>query len=256
MKGAWLFMVNNKLILVAALAVIAVGMVSLGASQLQGVRVPPGPIVVSPNAGVGLPKPLVVPDAPALPEVAQASFQDDFSGELGQWQTVQTAPATWVVRDGRLRPFGDANGVPSEEPSVLAIKGLSMSDGKVEAHVFPTSGDPVGLVFRGSDAGYYRLDLYPNLPNKYGKAILNSVTSKGVERLVETPVSTWPGYKYNQWQLVTVTLAGTSITASLDGAQVLTANDSSFNAGWAGVWTVANTGAQFDNVRIQQANSR
>lgn len=249
-------MVNNKLILVASLAIIALGLVSLGAGQLQGVTVPPGAIVVSPNANVGMPKPLVVPDAPALPDAAQASFQDDFSADLGKWQTVQTAPATWQARNGRLQQLGDANGERSEEPSVLAIKGLSITDGKVEAQIYPTSGEPVGLAFRGSDEGYYRLDLYPNLPNKYSKAILNRVTSTGVERLVETPVSTWPGYKYNQWQLVTITLAGTSITASVDGAQMLTANDSSFNAGWAGVWTVANTGVQFDNVRIQQANSR
>lgn len=250
-------MVKNKLTLIAALAIVAVGVVSLGASQLQGSRVPPGTIVVSPNANTGIPRPLAVPDAPVLPAaLSLVSFLEDFSGDLSKWQTVQTAPATWAVRDGRLRPLGDANSEPSDEPAVLAIKDLSITDARIEAHVYPTSGDPVGLAFRGSDTGYYRLDLYPNLPNKYPKAILNRVTTRGAERILEIPVSAWPGYQYNHWQLVTVTLAGTSITASVDGTQVLSTNDNSFNAGWAGVWTFANTGAQFDNVRVQQAGSR
>ncbi len=251
-------MVNNKkLILVVALMMVAIGVVSLGARQSQGVTVPPGPIVKSPNASAGMTKAPAVPDAPALPESSSpAVFQEGFSGNLDGWQTVQTAPATWGARDGRLQQWGDANGESVDEPSVLAIKGLSVSNGRVEAHIFPTAGTPVGLVFRGSDAGYYRLDLYPNLRYKTPKAALYEVTATGASKVAEATADAWQGYAYSAWQLVTVDLSGSSIVVSVEGKQILSANNGSFNSGWAGVWTFANTGAQFDNVRIQQAGSR
>src|SRR5689334_13327113 len=106
-------MVNKKLILVVALLVIAVSVVTLGASPTTGVRVPPGAIIVSPNARAGAHKEMVIPNAPALPaSQAPVALQEDFSGSLGNWQTVQTAAATWGVRDGRLQQWGDANGEP------------------------------------------------------------------------------------------------------------------------------------------------
>lgn len=250
-------MVNKKLILVVALMITVVGVASLGARQTTGVTVPPGPIVVAPNAKTSTHKALTVPDAPALPAAqGPVAFQEDFSGGLGKWETVGTAAATWGARDGRLQQWGDATGEPVDEPSVLANKSIALADGKVEAQVFPTAGDAVGVVFRGSDAGYYRLDLYPNLPNNSAKAVLYKIAASGPEKIAETAATSWKGYEYNTWQLVTVDLAGGSIQVSVGGTQVLSANDSSLKGGWAGVWTLANTGAQFDNVRIQPASSR
>ena len=262
MKGDRLFMVNKeftryKLILGVALLMVIVGVVSLGARQSQGVRVPPGAIVKSPNASVGMQKPQPIPAAPALPaESTQAAFLDNFSTNLDGWQTVQTEAATWGARDGRLQQWGDATGEPVDVPSVLAARNITVGDGKIEAHIFPTGGSPVGLVFRGSDAGYYRLDLNPNLPDQTAKVVLRKVTSTGEAKIAETPATAWPGYAYSTWQLVSISMAGSNIVVSVDGTQVLTANDSSFNTGWAGVWAFANSSAQFDNVRIQQAGSR
>ncbi len=250
-------MVNKKLILVIALMLVVVGVISFGARPTAGVKVPPGPIVVAPNALANAHPDKAIPDAPTLPvAAAPVVIQDDFSAGLDKWETVQTAAANWGVRDGRLQQWGDASGEPVDEPSVLAVKDVTLGDGKVEASIFPTGGSPVGIAFRGSDAGYYRLDLYPNLPNKQAKAVLTKVTSKGAERISETAVTAWPGYKFSTWQIVTVSLAGGSISATVDGVQVLSTTDSSFSSGWAGVWTYANTGAQFDNVRIQPATSR
>lgn len=246
-----------KLILVVALAMVAVGVVSLGARQTPGVSIPPGPIVVSQNAKADSSRRLVVPNAPALP-AAQGSvtLQEEFSTDLGMWQTVQTSPARWATRDGRLQQWGDANGEPVEDASVLARQDVSLSNGRVEAQIFPTAGEAVGLVFRGSEAGYYRLDLYPNLPNKSPKALLYKMTTDSRVKVAETEASAWKGYTNNAWQLVTIDLAGSSIRVSIDGTQVLTANDGSLTAGWAGVWTLANFGAQFDNVRLQPATNR
>jgi hypothetical protein len=246
-----------KLVLIVALMMVAIGVVSLGARQSQGVTVPSGRIVKSPNASAGMVKAPVVPDAPALPAASSPlTLLEDFSSNLDRWQTVQTAPGTWGARDGRLQQWGDVTGEPVDAPSVLATRNSAITNGKLEAHIYPTGGSPVGLVFRGSDAGYYRLDIYPNLPNKSSKAVLYKVTPTGETKVAETPAASWQGYAYSTWQLVTVDLAGSSIVASVDGRQVLSASDGSFNSGWAGVWTYANTGAQFDNVRIQQTGSR
>ena len=249
-------MVNKKLasILIATVALAIVGVISLGARQQQGVRVPPGAIVESPNARSSNRPAPVVPDAPALPSTSSPiAFQEDFSSNLGNWQTVQSAPATWGARDGRLQQWGDAQGEPVDEPSVLAINNLSVGNGRIEAYIYPMGGDGLGLAFRGSDAGYYRVELYQNLRGNDSKAVLKKVTPNGGSELASVPVSTWPGYKLAAWQLVTVDLAGSNITVSVDGKQVLSTTDSSFPSGWAGVWTLANTGAQFDNVRIQPA---
>lgn len=248
-------MVNKKLtsILLLVLALAGVGVVSLGARQQQSVRIPPGAIVESPNARSQRQQ-LVVPDAPALPSTSSpVAFQDDFASNLSNWQSIPSAPATWGVRDGRLQQWGNTQGEPVDEPAVLSIRNVAVGNGRVEAYIFPTGGDTVGIAFRGSDAGYYRVELYPDLPNDDAKAILTKVTPNGGADIASTPVSAWAGYKLNTWQRVTVDLAGSNITVSVDGKQVLSASDSSFSSGWAGVWTLANTGAQFDNVRIQPA---
>jgi hypothetical protein len=140
----------------------------------------------------------------------------------------------------------------SNEDAVLLINGVTFDNGVLQAQVFPSSGSPLGLVFRGSDGGYYRLALFQNLPSNDSKAVLEKVTANGVQELASAPRSTWPGYSPRQWQLVQVTANGNQISASVDGVQLFSVTDSSFSSGWAGVWSVADRGGQFDNVTIQR----
>ena len=253
-------MFNKKTLPVVALALVVVAAVIIGAGQIQGTRVPPGPVVQSPNAGTNgsAPQP-AMQAAPALPAAqAPIAASDDFSAlGLDQWQSLPSAPAAWRAREGHLQQAGDASGEISNERAVFVLRNATFDNGVLETYVYPTSGEPVGVVFRGSDAGYYRLALYANRPNQASKARLYKVTPGGEQEIASAPVTTWAGYTLSKWQHVSVNAAGDQITVSVDRTQVLSATDSSMSAGWAGVWAVADMGARFDNVRIQRtAGSR
>lgn len=258
-------MLNKRLIPVAALLLLGGGALALGmgagAAPPPGADIPApaGAIVESPNArsNVSAARP-AVPQAPGLPAATDSvAFNADFSTDnLASWKPLGLAPGTWVSRDSRLQQRGDATGELGSDNSVLLIKDLQFSDGKLEAQVFPTSGEPVGLVFRGSDAGYYRVSLYPSNPNAFAKAYLERVTADGVYEVASAPVSTWAGLTLSQWEQVTVSTQGDRIAVSVGGTEIIGATDSTYTSGWAGVWTVADMGAQFDNVRVQQAAGR
>lgn len=247
---------SKKLIPVAALFLLLIAAVLvMGAQQSQGVTVPPGAIVDSPNANANVGSPRPTPQAaPALPQSsAPVAFTEDFSGgNLDRWQSLSSAPGSWTVASGRLQQGGDINQEPSNEAAVLIARDVQLSDGMLEAQLYPSGGDAVGLVFRGSDAGYYRLSLFGNLPNQSSKALLEKVTANKIQNLAQVPVTTWPGYTSGNWQRITVKVAGSRITASVDDTTILDVTDTAFTTGWAGVWSTADMSAQFDNVRIQK----
>ncbi|HYP20547.1 MAG TPA: family 16 glycoside hydrolase, partial [Chloroflexia bacterium] len=117
-----------------------------------------------------------------------------------------------------------------------------------------------GLVLRGSDAGYYRLNLYPNLPNPSSKASLERVTPTGTTVVGEVPASAYAGFTHETWNTISITAQGTHFTVSVNGTQIMDVTDTTtskaIQSGWVGVWTMADMGAQFDNVRVQQAAGR
>src|SRR5688500_9836477 len=177
-------MFNKKIVPVVAILLLLAAAVAVGASQSRSVSIPPGEIVESPNARVNgnVPRP-PVPDAPALPATSiQPIFSDDFGkGTIEGWQTVDTAPGTWVARDGRLVQGGDISGEREDEDALLVAKGVVSTDGSLEAAIFPTSGSPVGLAFRGTDAGYYRVVLNRKNSSNAAKVALEKVTADGVK---------------------------------------------------------------------------
>jgi hypothetical protein len=255
------FMVNKKTLPVVAVLLLLAGAIAigLGARQEQGIRVPPGEIVESPNArAASQNQEARTPQAPDLPASSEKTlFQDSFDTTLSGWTLVNIAesPANWVSHEGRLEIWGDQQmGGPTNEPSVLANPSAAMTDGTFQAYVYPTAGEPVGLVFRGSDAGYYRLDLYPKLAGNTGPMAalfrVDGLQGDGTRGEEIAAASTYPGYEFSEWQLVSVTAIGDRFTAQVDGQTVLEATDSTFDSGWAGVWTITGYGAQFDNARL------
>lgn len=262
----------KRVIPVAALLLIVAGAFALaGARQApgSGVRVPPGDIVESPNARNGsMSNPRQqVPLAPALPAATgSVAFSADFSqSSLDAWRPLVSAPlgavqSTWVAKDGRLQQRGDAQGEVSNDAAILLVKDVTFTDGTLDAQVYPTSGEPVGLVLRGSDAGYYRLTLYPNLPNASSKASIERVTPTGSTIVGEVPASAYAGFSYEAWNTISLTVQGSHFTVSVNGTQVMDVTDTTpsktVQSGWVGVWTMSDMGAQFDNVRVQQAAGR
>jgi len=248
-------MSSKRLVPIGLLLLLASALAIVGFSQTQQVLVPPGAIVESPNAQAGNsggPRP-AVPDAPKLPaSSAPVAFSDDFaSSSLDKWSSLSTAQGEWAAREGRLQQRGTDGDLIADEPAVLTTKDVTFGDGTFSAYAYSTSGSPVGVVFRGSDAGYYRVSLYRKGTNSSPKAYLEKVEPNGTVEIAHASADAWPGYENAKWQLITVNATGNRIVLSVDGVQVLEATDTAYAAGWAGVWTFADMGAQFDNVRIQ-----
>lgn len=252
-------MFNKKIVPVVAILVLLAAAVAVGASQSRSVSIPPGELVESPNARVNgnVPRP-PVPDAPALPAASmQLVFSDDFGkSSLDGWQTIESAPGKWVARDGRLVQGGDTDGDPADEDALFVVKDVVFTDGILEAAIYPTSGSPVGLAFRGTDAGYYRVVLNRKNKTEVAKVVLQKVTADGVKEIASAPVSTWAGFNSGEWQAVSVNAQGSSIAVAINGTTVIETSDSAYASGWAGIYSWADMGSQVDNVRIQQVAGR
>lgn len=254
-------MLSKRLIPVVALILLVTAIMVTGASQSRAVSVPAsGGIVDSPNARAGDVANRQVPAAPALPDTSgpvSAVESVDFSNTtLAEWRNVPSAAGSWVAQDGRLQQRGDVEGNISDEGAVFVLSNVNVADSTVQAHVFPTSGEAVGLAFRGSDAGYYRVRLYQHLPNSSAKAFLERVTATSIETIATAPAKNWAGYKLGQWQLLSVQTSGSRLLVQVDGTTVFDVQDSAFASGWAGVYSTADMGAQFDNVRVLSSASQ
>ncbi|MFL5732095.1 MAG: family 16 glycoside hydrolase [Chloroflexia bacterium] len=234
----------------AALLLVAIAAVIVaGASQAANQQVPPATIALAPPQAGDNGRPGMA-NAPALPPATGAvTFSDSFDGtSLSGWHNLREAAGTWQAQDGRLQPWGNEAGDLANDQIALVTNYSDFRDGVFEAMVNPTSGEGVGLLFRGSDAGYYRLILSPNLPNSGPRATLERVGAGGGQIAAN---SSWQGFDLGQWLHVQVKTAGDHITASVDGTQLFDATDANLASGWVGVWTIADRGSQFDNVRVQ-----
>jgi hypothetical protein len=256
---------NRKLMAVlapmAALLLLVAAFVAVGAKPSQGINVPPGAIVDSPNAQVGgQTQPRPVPAAPGLTAAAQPGTTDYTfdSGNLSAFQQIasEDAGTEWVIKDGRLAQTYAGNGGATEEVSQLVTKDAGLANGSVETYFYPTAGSPLGIVVRGSNAGHYLVVLNMNVPNDSAKAWIERVEGDKAVRIATAPASVYGGYSLETWQNVKVTLAGDRITVLVGGKEIVSATDTTFAAGWAGVWTLADRGTQFDNVRIVNAAAR
>lgn len=246
-------------VLAIALLLLATAAVIVGATGSQQVKVPAGTIVESPNARAGVVDKGVpaIPDAPKS-EAARpgAPFADDFSSDsASKYEPLATAPGSWKVKSNRLQQRGDVDEDLSDYPAVLKVKGVTFTDNSLSAQVYGIAM-PMGLVFRGSDAGYYRLTLYRQQDAeaaRSSKAFLEKVVGTKVTEIASAPANAFDGFVNQKWQTVKVTALGNHITASVDGAQIIDVTDGSFSSGWAGVWATADATTQFDNVRIENA---
>lgn len=242
----------------AALMLLVAALVNVGAQPKPGVRIPPGELVTSPNAqSLSDIARRPVPAAPELPSSGTNAAVADFEGaSLDEWQGITETEIEWVAQDGRLQQQLPMSEIPTYEPMLFVSRDTSFADGSVETMVYPTSGSPVGIVLRGGSEGHYRVVLHAAAPNDKAKAWIERVTGNVTERIAEAPVATYSGYNIEAWQYVKVTAEGSNISVEVDGRTILSASDSGYAGGWAGVWTMADQGASFDNLRIQRSAAR
>ena len=249
-------MISKKTLPLVALLLLVAAAFAVGASQVIGFQQPAGSVVIPAGAPQDNGQAArTLPQAPALPAArGPIAFADSFDGDkLTAWRELTANTGTWAPVAGHLEQWGDVDRQPSEDAAVFVSNDSTFTDGTFEANALSTSGETLGVVFRGSDAGYYRLDLSPALPNSTAKAALYKVTANGAEQIASN--TTWAGFALNEWQRIEVNTAGSRITVSANGTPLFTAQDSSFAGGWVGLWSVADRGANFDNVRVQRTGA-
>ena len=258
-------MFSKRILAVAAIMLLAVAGLGIGFYQLVGhQQALAGPVGVSSRDPEDVQGHLqrteggspVIPVAPALPASAgSVAFLETFDKSQKSlpdgWRTLPDAPGSWATTQSHLEQWGDLDRMPSDSNTVLVTKDNTFSDGILEAQVFPMGREPVGLVFRGSDSGYYRLTLFAATPGASSRALLEKVGPDG--KAIELAANKdWAGYALNRWQRMEVRATGGHIIVLVDGTQLIDVTDSAFGAGWVGVWTVADRGSAFDNVRVQR----
>jgi hypothetical protein len=247
----------------------AVAVASVGAAGAAFTGSPRGPVVVVPstvvvaNSGSSAPAqpPAALPAAPALPPAsAPVLLSADFAGpDLAGWQapalTQSGAQPLWSVEQGALVQRGDSTlNTPNEEAYFLNGAD-TWSSVVLEADVLATSGEGVGLVWNATGDSFYRVQLFPNLPNAAPKAVLELVQHGAVTKLAEAPAAAYAGYDAG-WQALRVTSANGRQQVSVNGAPLFDVANSVLSSGQVGLYAWADSGARFDNVRVQSAGAR
>ena len=254
---------------VAALAVASVGAVGAslaGALPAQGpVVVVPGTIVVAnPNwepAGPVYNGPTTLPVAPALPAATgRVLFSSDFNapGDPGGTSPLlrdSDLPPAWAVRDGVFQQAGDMSGNNRDDEAYYLVGDPAWQDVTVESAILATSGEGAGLVWNVQGDNYYRVQLFPNLPNDAPKARLERVQAGRVTVLAEAPAAAYAGYSPDAWQTVRIENQGARRQVWVNGTLLFDVQDNSLTHGQAGLYAWADSGTRFDNLRVQSAQA-
>ena len=248
---------------ICALVVLLLGALGLGGCGANpAAQAQPGP-----QSGIVLPTPPPMPTSPpqpptptvppapaaAQPASTTALLSADFaSADLGRWSVIDaadalTGPSVWKVRDGRLIPYSDAQDLPSSYTTALVTGDPSWRDYSVSAAAYATTNDELGVVARASEAGYYVFKLFPQ-SQKPGLALLRYDAARGRYSVLASAEG--GGFVLERWYTLRLTVQGTRLTASVDGREVLTAQDATLASGRAGVAGYAAGGLEFDNLTV------
>jgi len=156
------------------------------------------------------------------------------SGQCVHQMSAQT-PITWDSLSDPHALLGDlswSNYTVSSD-AMLEKSGYAEILGRANSQAYTGAGGLNAYHLRVSDTG--------------GWSILNSNTGGTVSTLASGTVA---ALGTNRWHTLALTFSGSTITASIDGTQVGTANNSSWGAGQAGYATSQGETAQFDNLSI------
>ncbi len=242
------------LILASAITIAVVALFGWNASRsgraeesppiLQYPAFPPTPTVApAPTAG------LSVAGANVL---AADSF--DTADALSRWEIVDPGDvppedrSVWAVQDGALVENRTANaGNPNIQETMAVTGGPLWTDYTVTAKVYDQNNGNFGLVTRRQGNSFYRYQIIANQLEGTPKQTLEKVVDG-----VATPLVTHeqPGYDQRQWHTVSMSVVGSRIRVTFDGAVVAEATDSTLTSGQAGLYTRALGGIRFDDVAI------
>jgi len=221
-----------------------------------GVHVPPGTIVTSPGAGTPEPTNNTIPTAPPLPATRQpVLFMSDFSSpDLSAWTPFAAytppyaTPASWSVTQGVLAQSGIAEEEGASTDALLLTNDTKFGDATIDVSFYP-GGEAAGVVARYGPDGYYLFKVYAAAPNAAPKAVLLKISNTQSETVLASSTA-WPGFAPKTWYDLTLTALGSTLTASIDGVQLMQVTATQLTSGRLGMYAFADGMSKFDNFRV------
>jgi hypothetical protein len=170
-------------------------------------------------------------------------FKDDFNN-LSGWNAI-FGPNNWKIVDGKLTTTSSGDQWIMETTSLPA-------DYVINTTAKLVSGGGYGVMFRltpeGNSYGGYSFQLDSGIGNKF---VLRKYVSNGAE--VSTPIATAnlpTGFDINTSHQVSISVIGSTYTAYVDGVKVMTATDSTYSSGGAGLRTWWTSQVQVDSFSV------
>jgi hypothetical protein len=249
-------MKRQRLVILALASLICVAVVALiGLNATGRGRAEEGaPILTYPDI---TPTVTIAPVPPSKPNVAGApllSQSFDSTDALAGWEifdpeaVMPEDKANWEIQDGVLVQSGTG---AAHDPSInetMALTGdKSWTDYTVSAKVYDQENASFGLVVRRQGNSFYRYRIIASSLSGTPKQVLEKVVDG-----VATPLFSLesPGYEQRQWHTVALSVAGSNLRVTLDGAVVAEATDATLTSGQAGLYTRALGGIRFDDLAI------
>lgn len=153
----------------------------------------------------------------------------------------------WEVAGGILTRHGSM--LPESVLSVALWEKFSMRNGSVGVKLQVTQGEidqAAGIVFRAIDARTY----YVARVNALEGNVKLYVVRRGIRRQIKSAdVTVSPG----TWYGLRVDMQGSDLRVTFDGKQVLQVQDDSIAEGKIGLWSKADSTAQFDDLIVDPA---
>jgi hypothetical protein len=174
-----------------------------------------------------------------------AYFMDGFDN-LDNWEAIFGSLGSWDTSSGELCTDGSGERRLMSKASLPDDYRITMNNARLN------SGLGYGLMFRlspsGSNYSGYSFQVDPGYGNKF---IFRRYDLNGAELITPIAVANPPaGFDWNAQHKVEVVVSGSTFTAYIDDSPVLTANDSTYTSGGAGLRAWSNSRACFDNLSI------
>ena len=173
-----------------------------------------------------------------------SAFVDDTFDSLSGWKAI-FGPNNWKIVNGTLTTTSSGDQRLMETSNVP-------SDYVINTTAQLVSGSGYGVMFRltqsGSNFGGYCFQLDPGYGNKF---VLRKYSSNGSEISTPIAVANPPaGFDFYASHNVSVSVVGNTYTAYVDGVKVMTASDSTYTSGGAGVRTWSTSSLKMDDFSV------
>ncbi|MBU2705055.1 DUF1080 domain-containing protein [Zooshikella marina] len=191
-----------------------------------------------------------------LPTSATPVLEEVFASGLSHhWHMVTTGttqgPADWAVKDEVLCQSSNVYAPPSSaeatlKPGTLLLyqPGYRWQDYALSLNVKSDDDDVMGVLFRVQDEQhYYRF----SWSKTFAFRRLEKIEGSDVTVLAEDQVP----FSVGQWYSLDINLQGNTIEVAIDDNLILSASDNTFLQGSVGLYTWANQGTCFDDIKIQ-----